>query len=45
MGLPLARLFGNSSEFWLRAQEAWDLWETEQFRGDELSQPLEVPVI
>jgi antitoxin HigA-1 len=28
MALRLARLFGNSPEFWLNAQRAVDLWET-----------------
>jgi addiction module HigA family antidote len=28
MALRLARLFGNSPEFWLDAQRAVDLWET-----------------
>jgi plasmid maintenance system antidote protein VapI len=26
MALRLARLFGNSAEFWLNAQRAVDLW-------------------
>lgn len=28
MALRLARLFGNSPEFWLNAQRAVDLWDT-----------------
>jgi antitoxin HigA-1 len=28
--LRLARLFGNSPEFWLNAQRAIDLWDAEQ---------------
>jgi addiction module HigA family antidote len=28
MALRLARLFGNTPEFWLNAQRAVDLWET-----------------
>src|SRR3990167_6665775 len=28
MALRLSRLFGNSTEFWLNAQRAVDLWET-----------------
>lgn len=28
MALRLSRLFGNSPEFWLNAQQAVDLWET-----------------
>jgi addiction module HigA family antidote len=27
MALRLARLFGNSAEFWLNAQRAVDLWD------------------
>jgi addiction module HigA family antidote len=27
MALRLSRLFGNSSEFWLNAQRAVDLWD------------------
>jgi addiction module HigA family antidote len=27
MALRLARLFGNSAEFWLNAQRALDLWD------------------
>jgi addiction module HigA family antidote len=35
MALRLSRLFGNSPEFWLNAQHAWDLWDSEQrFRGE-----------
>ncbi|KPQ23532.1 MAG: addiction module antidote protein, HigA family [Halomonas sp. HL-48] len=30
MALRLARLFGNSPEFWLNAQRAVDLWAVEQ---------------
>lgn len=30
MALRLARLFGNSPEFWLNAQRAVDLWEAVQ---------------
>jgi len=30
MALRLARLFGNTAEFWLNAQRAVDLWETAQ---------------
>jgi antitoxin HigA-1 len=30
MALRLARLFGNSPEFWLNAQRAIDLWDAEQ---------------
>lgn len=35
MALRLSRLFGNSPEFWLNAQHARDLWDSEQrFRKD-----------
>ena len=30
MALRLARLFGNSPEFWLNSQRAVDLWDTAQ---------------
>lgn len=30
MALRLARLFGNSPEFWLNAQRAVDLWTAQQ---------------
>ncbi len=30
MALRLARLFGNTAEFWLNAQRAVDLWDTAQ---------------
>jgi addiction module HigA family antidote len=30
MALRLARLFGNSPEFWLNAQQAVDLWDVAQ---------------
>jgi addiction module HigA family antidote len=38
MALRLSRLFGNSPEFWLNAQHAWDLWDSEQRFHNELSQ-------
>jgi len=35
MALRLARLFGNSPEFWLNAQRAVDLWDAAQaIKGD-----------
>jgi len=42
MALRLARLFGNSPKFWLNAQQARDLWESEQAYLEELVriQPL-----
>ncbi|MDA3922028.1 MAG: HigA family addiction module antitoxin [Salinisphaera sp.] len=30
MALRLARLFGNSAEFWINAQRAVDLWDAAQ---------------
>ena len=36
MALRLARLFGNSPEFWLNAQRAVDLWDAAQELGPEL---------
>jgi len=44
MALRLSRLFGNSAAFWLNAQQARDLWESEQRHRDELMriQPLAV---
>ena len=38
MALRLSRLFGNSPEFWLNAQHAFDLWDSEQRFHKELSQ-------
>lgn len=42
MALRLSRLFGNSPTFWLKAQQARDLWESEQRYRNELVriQPL-----
>ena len=42
MALRLSRLFGNSPEFWLNAQHARDLWDSEQCFRKELSdiQPI-----
>lgn len=36
MALRLARLFGNSPEFWLNAQRAVDLWEAARAAKDKL---------
>jgi len=36
MALRLSRLFGNSPEFWLNAQHARDLWESEKRFQKEL---------
>lgn len=37
MALRLARLFGNSAEFWLNAQRAIDLWTAAQAIKDEVA--------
>ena len=37
MALRLSRLFGNSPEFWLNAQHARDIWESEQRYQKELN--------
>ena len=44
MALRLARLFGNSPDFWLNAQRAVDLWAAERAIGDEVERirPLRV---
>ncbi len=44
MALRLARLFGNSPEFWLNAQRAVDLWDAAQaIRADVARiKPLQV---
>lgn len=36
MALRLARLFGNSPEFWLNAQRAVDLWVAQQAVRDDV---------
>jgi len=38
MALRLSRLFGNSPEFWLNVQHAWDLWDSERRFKKELAQ-------
>lgn len=45
MALRLARLFGNSADFWLKAQIAVDLWNLPQPMTAEVhrEQPLEDP--
>lgn len=42
MALRLARLFGNTPEFWLNAQRAVDLWDAAQAAQTKLEriQPL-----
>lgn len=44
MALRLARLFGNSPEFWLNAQRAVDLWDAAQAMEAQVRriQPLSV---
>src|SRR5947199_10698643 len=44
MALRLARLFGNSPEFWLNAQRAVDLWDAAQAIKHEMARlkPLRV---
>ena len=37
MALRLSRLFGNSPEFWLNAQNSVDLWESEKNFQKELN--------
>lgn len=37
MALRLARLFGNSPEFWLKAQQAIDLWDAVQSIKEEVA--------
>ena len=36
MALRLSRLFGNTAEFWLNAQRAYDLWEVQQSHQSEI---------
>jgi addiction module HigA family antidote len=38
MALRLSRLFGNTPEFWLNAQNARDIWDSEQHFKAELDQ-------
>lgn len=44
MALRLARLFGNSAEFWLNAQRTVDLWDAGQAIKDDVARikPLRV---
>jgi addiction module HigA family antidote len=44
MALRLAKLFGNSPEFWLNAQRAVDLWDAAQSIKDDVKRikPLRV---
>jgi len=36
MALRLARLFGNSPDFWLNLQRSVDLWDAERALGDRV---------
>ncbi len=36
MALRLARLFGNTPEFWLNAQRAYDLWHAQKSYGRDI---------
>ena len=38
MALRLAKLFGNTPEFWLNAQRAIDLWDVAQLIGNDVTQ-------
>jgi addiction module HigA family antidote len=37
MALRLGKLFGNSPEFWLKAQRAVDLWDAEPLLRDDVA--------
>jgi addiction module HigA family antidote len=37
MALRLAKLFGNSAEFWLNGQRALDLWDAAQAIQDDVA--------
>jgi addiction module HigA family antidote len=37
MALPLSRLFGNTPEFWLEAQNANDQWKGEKKHGCDIA--------
>ncbi len=36
MALKLSRLFGNTPEFWLDAQRAYDLWQAQENSREEI---------
>ena len=38
MSIRLSRLFGNSAEFWLNAQGAFDLWDANEALKYEVAQ-------
>jgi antitoxin HigA-1 len=44
MALRLSRLFGNSPIFWLNAQQAWDIWQSERSHISELMRIQPLPV-
>ncbi|MCX6029080.1 MAG: HigA family addiction module antitoxin [Chloroflexi bacterium] len=44
MALRLSRLFGNSPAFWLNAQQARSLWESEHSYRNELSRIRLLPL-
>ncbi len=43
MSLRLARLFGNTPEFWLNAQRAVDLWDAAQMSKKEIERINPLP--
>lgn len=45
MALRLGRLFGNSPEFWLGAQQAVDLWDATQAIKKEVARIKPLPVV
>ena len=38
MALRLAQLFGNTPEFWLNAQRAYDLWQAKRENQTEIEE-------
>jgi len=44
MALRLGRLFGNSPEFWLNAQQAVDLWDAAQIIKKDVARIKPLPV-
>ena len=45
MALRLSRLFGNSPEFWLNAQHARDLWDSELLYQNDLENIEQLAVL
>ena len=43
MALRIGKFAGNGPDLWLRMQQAYDLWHTEQRMKDELSEIETVP--